>query len=250
MFDRRQFLAGSTQLALLSTLPALARSQHAADSRFVFVILRGGLDGLAAVPPLGDPSYANVRGSLAIVSREALTLDGMFGLHPALENMHGFYQDGELAVLHAVATPYRERSHFDGQNVLENGATSPGALIDGWLNRAAGLDAVHGRRRAQLRLDLLRAAVDYLRTTQRHLFHLCHSPGRHQLDHGRDQHHRHHSQPARPRHDADENAAVRLDLADHRLPADCGNAGIGRGGDHDADGHSLRYQLLQRRWWR
>ncbi|HEY5624346.1 MAG TPA: DUF1501 domain-containing protein [Gammaproteobacteria bacterium] len=140
MLDRRRFLSGAAQLGLLTTLPGLARSQRAADSRFVLVILRGGLDGLAAVPPLGDPSYANVRGSLAIASADALRLNDLFGLHPALRNAHGLYGQGELAVLHAAATPYRERSHFDGQAVLENGAGGPGETRDGWLNRAAGMN--------------------------------------------------------------------------------------------------------------
>ncbi len=144
MTDRRQFLAGAAQLAMLAGFPGLARSQRAADSRFVLVILRGGLDGLAAVAPYGESSYGSLRGSLAVdapgQTNGILKLDGLFGLHPALGNMHEFYQAGELAVLHAVATPYRERSHFDGQNVLENGSTLPGALRDGWLNRAVGLD--------------------------------------------------------------------------------------------------------------
>ena len=143
MTDRRQFLAGSAKLAMLAGFPGLALSQDAEDARLVMVILRGGLDGLAAVPPYGESRYRDLRGSLAVDSpgqtNGLLKLDGLFGLHPALGNMHELYQAGELAVLHAVATPYRERSHFDGQNVLENGSTSPGGLRDGWLNRALGL---------------------------------------------------------------------------------------------------------------
>ena len=140
MIDRRQFLAGSTQLALLAGLPGLARAQDIHDARFVFVILRGGMDGLSAVPPYAEPQYDRLRGPLAIGTDELQKLDGTFGLHPALSNMHSMYQAGDLAVLHAVATPYRERSHFDGQNVLENGTEQPGGLRDGWLNRAVGHD--------------------------------------------------------------------------------------------------------------
>jgi uncharacterized protein (DUF1501 family) len=145
MTNRRQFLAGSTQLAVLAGFPALALAQEAADARFVLVILRGGLDGLAAVVPYGESRYRGVRGSLAVDSpgqtNGLLKLDGLFGLHPSLSNMHEFYQAGELAVIHAVATPYRERSHFDGQNVLENGSDTPFGLRDGWLNRAVGSGA-------------------------------------------------------------------------------------------------------------
>ena len=136
MINRRRFLAGTTQLALLAGVPGLARAQESLDSRFVFVILRGGMDGLSAVPPYAESQYQRLRGQLAIGADEVLKLDGTFGLHPSLSNMHSMYEDGDLAVLQAVATPYRERSHFDGQNVLENGTEVPGGQRDGWLNRA------------------------------------------------------------------------------------------------------------------
>jgi uncharacterized protein (DUF1501 family) len=110
------------------------------------VILRGGLDGLAAVPPYGEPAYAQLRGPLALAAPGAeggaLDLDGTFGLHPSLSNLHAIYRAREALVLHAAATPYRERSHFDAQNVLEAGSVTPNASSSGWLNRAlATLDA-------------------------------------------------------------------------------------------------------------
>ena len=112
------------------------------DTRFVFILLRGALDGLAAVPPHADPDYLRLRGPLAIAppgaADGALALDGTFGLHPAFGFLHEAYGSKELLVMHAVATPYRERSHFDGQDVLETGLTVPHATQSGWLNRALG----------------------------------------------------------------------------------------------------------------
>jgi uncharacterized protein (DUF1501 family) len=106
----------------------------------VVVILRGALDGLSAVPPYADPNYAGLRRELAIAAPGtpdgALNLDGVFGLHPSLGFLHERYAAGELIVLHAVSSPYRDRSHFDGQNVLENGLSKPIGSADGWLNRA------------------------------------------------------------------------------------------------------------------
>src|SRR5205085_11417428 len=105
------------------------------------VLLRGALDGLSAVPPIGDPDYANLRGQIALTKsgdNAALHLDGLFGLHPALEFLHASYTAKELAVVHAAASPYRERSHFDGQNVLESGGLVPHATPSGWINRALG----------------------------------------------------------------------------------------------------------------
>ena len=91
----------------------------------MLVILRGGLDGLAAVPPYAEPAYAQLRGPLASAKPGSdggvLDLDGTFGLHPALTNLHAMYRAREALVLHAAATPYRDRSHFDAQNVLEAG---------------------------------------------------------------------------------------------------------------------------------
>jgi uncharacterized protein (DUF1501 family) len=137
---RRTFLettlfAGAS--SLVSARFALANAPT--DSRFVFVLLRGALDGLSAVPPVGDPDYASLRGQIALAKSgegAALPLSGEFGLHPALTFLHASYRAKELAVLHAIATPYRERSHFDAQNVLESGDLRPHGTDSGWINRA------------------------------------------------------------------------------------------------------------------
>jgi uncharacterized protein (DUF1501 family) len=141
MTTRRDALKTLGGLATLAVLPGLALAQGApGDRRLVFVFLRGGLDGLSAVPAYGDPDFARRRGELAIAApgetNGALALDGTFGLHPLLPEMHKLYQAGELAVLHAVASPYRDRSHFDAQNVLENGTAKPYGRDAGWLNVA------------------------------------------------------------------------------------------------------------------
>lgn len=122
---------------------SLALARAATERRLVIVILRGALDGLAAVPPYFERDYRALRGPLALAEPGTadgmLDLDGRFGLHPALAPLKALYRAGELAVLHAVATPYRSRSHFDAQDVLENGVTAARAARDGWLNRALGL---------------------------------------------------------------------------------------------------------------
>jgi uncharacterized protein (DUF1501 family) len=138
--SRRAFLETSL-FAGASTLMAsrLAFANAPTEARFVFVLLRGALDGLSAVPPVGDPDYAGLRGQIALGKSgegAALPLEGPFALHPALEFLHRSYAASELAVLHAVATPYRERSHFDAQNVLESGDLRPHGSASGWMNRA------------------------------------------------------------------------------------------------------------------
>jgi uncharacterized protein (DUF1501 family) len=140
MTNRRRFLLGSGALAASAALPNVLFARTGGSSRLVVVILRGALDGLAAVPPYADPDYASLHRELAIAAPGAadgaLALNNTFGLHPSLGYLHERYTAGELIVFNAVASPYRDRSHFDGQNVLENGFTKPAGAADGWLNRA------------------------------------------------------------------------------------------------------------------
>jgi len=105
------------------------------SGRLVFVLLRGGFDGLAAVVPYADPAYRSVRGALAFGKDELAVLDDAYALAPGLAPLQELWQDDELAVLHALAIPYRTRSHFDGQAVLETGLDRPIGSSDGWLNR-------------------------------------------------------------------------------------------------------------------
>jgi uncharacterized protein (DUF1501 family) len=105
------------------------------NGRLVFVLLRGGFDGLAAVVPYGDQSYADLRGGLAFEPGALVPLDPQFALAPGLAPLKEFWDRGELAVLHAMAIPYRTRSHFDGQAILETGLDRPIGSSDGWLNR-------------------------------------------------------------------------------------------------------------------
>lgn len=145
--SRRLFLGSAGAFVAWAQMPGIARAQGR-DPRLVVVILRGALDGLAAVPPVGDPDYAALRGELAIggAGREAtLPLDGFFGLNDAMPNLHRRFLAGEATIVHATASPYRARSHFDGQDVLENGSMTPQGLRTGWLNRAVAALPTDGR---------------------------------------------------------------------------------------------------------
>src|SRR5579872_6717535 len=139
MSSRRSILKTMAAAAAVSVCEAPFRYAFASlptERRLIVLVLRGALDGLAAVPPHGDADYASVRGSLALDKSSIHDLDGFFGLHPALTNLFAMYEAKELAVFQNICSPYRDRSHFDGQNVLETGATGPHMISDGWLNRA------------------------------------------------------------------------------------------------------------------
>jgi uncharacterized protein (DUF1501 family) len=152
--DRRVFLQAAGSVALSTLLPRFAFADAATESRFVLVILRGALDGLAAVPAYGDGSYASKRGELAIESPQ-YKLNGTFALNPSLTHFHERYQARELIVFHAAASPYRERSHFDGQDMLESGGAGKVPAHDGWLNRSlAVLPLAKARSTEQIALAL------------------------------------------------------------------------------------------------
>ena len=139
MFDRRNFLgAGGISAAALLANPRLAFAKAATDKRFLFIIQRGAADGLAILAPTGDPAYSGLRGDLAAPLAGGAKLDGMFTLHPALAATAQLYAAKQALFVHAVASPYRDRSHFDGQNVLESGAAGAYRLKDGWMNRLLG----------------------------------------------------------------------------------------------------------------
>ena len=133
--DRRRFLGAA---ALLTASPVLF-AQAATERRFVFVIQRGAADGLNTLVPYADPAYARLRGPLAVDPSSALKLDGSFALHPAMTSLRDLHAAGQACFFHAVASPYRDRSHFDGQNVLETGGSAPYQLKNGWMNRLLGL---------------------------------------------------------------------------------------------------------------
>jgi uncharacterized protein (DUF1501 family) len=140
-FSRRGFLVTGGALVAWTHMPKFAQAAAGRDPRFVFINLRGALDGLAAVAPYGDPDYEKIRDGLTLPldgGAPAVKLDGMFALHPAMKTFAALYEDKQAIVVHAAASPYRERSHFDGQDVLESGLGGVGKTSTGWLNRATG----------------------------------------------------------------------------------------------------------------
>lgn len=152
--DRRHFLRCASTLAcsaaahpFLTTVTLAGDAAALGENRLVAVILRGAADGLAILPPVGDPSFAAHRPTLAQVP-DAIPLDGMFALHPLLRGWADLWAAGELAFAPAVSTPYRDkRSHFDGQDILEAGTAGDAGLgqaRDGWLNRM--LQSIPGLR--------------------------------------------------------------------------------------------------------
>jgi uncharacterized protein (DUF1501 family) len=145
--SRRELLLASGTLFAWTYLPKLARAEGR-DPRFLTIVLRGALDGLATVAPVGDPDWIALRGDNALTlggKAAALKLNDFFALNPAMPNLHRMFHANEAIIVHAAATPYRERSHFDGQDVLESGLPKPAASDSGWLNRALASLAPGGR---------------------------------------------------------------------------------------------------------
>src|SRR5207247_6557859 len=159
---RRELLIASGTLFAWAYLPKLARAEGR-DPRLLVIVLRGALDGLAAVAPVGDPDWVALRGDKALTldgQPAALPLDAFFALNPAMPNLHRLYKAGAATIVHASATPYRERSHFDGQDVLESGLSAAGAA------RAAGSIALCSR--CNRRDRQMQHAAMHLRSVRSH----------------------------------------------------------------------------------
>lgn len=140
MFDRRSFLIGGALTTLAAGIaPRMAFARAATERRFVFIIQRGAADGLGILMPVGDPAFSAVRGAFADDAAAATKLDSMFALHAAMPRAAALYRQRQAMFVHAAASPYRDRSHFDGQNVLESGGARAYQLKDGWMNRLLGL---------------------------------------------------------------------------------------------------------------
>ena len=121
--SRRQALSGALGLGIAIEFVggrAFAASQgDEAKKKLVVIVCRGGLDGLTLSPPVGDPNYAGLRGKIAVAGfgqpDGALKLDDTFGLHPSMTAIHALALKGQARIVPAVATPDRERSHFEAQ---------------------------------------------------------------------------------------------------------------------------------------
>jgi uncharacterized protein (DUF1501 family) len=133
--QRRTFLLKTAGLATLSFtgIPSAWANDAADTPRVLYVLLRGGMDGLTAVPPIGDRDYDQIRPTIGI--QKALRLNADFGLHPALGALHRLWGEGHLAVVHSTGFGYTGRSHFEGQDVMQTGIMTPYAVNSGWIGR-------------------------------------------------------------------------------------------------------------------
>lgn len=138
--SRRHFIGAAGAALTLSLWPSLGAFAAASDRRLLVVLLRGGVDGLHVLPPRDDAAYARLRGALA--PQDARPLNADFALHPSLAHAHSLYARGQLLPVVAIAPPYRQRSHFEAQDCLENGTASASGAATGWLNRCVA--AMHG----------------------------------------------------------------------------------------------------------
>jgi uncharacterized protein (DUF1501 family) len=130
---RRQFL-GATAALTFAAWPDFAAGQQPTRTRLLVILLRGGMDGLFAMPPVGDDDLSDLRKNLA--PQNLQDLDGFFALHETLGNVHQAYADGNALLVHAASLPYTGRSHFEGQDIMESGVMRPYASPTGWLGRA------------------------------------------------------------------------------------------------------------------
>ncbi len=144
--NRRSLILSSFASAAALASPRIAWAAANTDRRFVFIVQRGAADGLAILAPTGDPAFVGARGDIASTAGEGAKLDSLFTLHASLGTAAQMFAQKQAMFAHAVTSAYNERSHFDGQNVLETGGSRPYARSDGWMNRLLTLLPAHERK--------------------------------------------------------------------------------------------------------
>jgi len=140
--SRRDFLKGTATTLFLAgfNLPALATSSR--KKNLVVIMLRGGMDGLCAVPVIGDKNFEKRRKSILI--ENAIKLNSDFALHPKLKAFHRCWKENTGSIVHATSIPYTQRSHFEGQNLMESGGRVAYQEKTGWVGRAMKLAKLQG----------------------------------------------------------------------------------------------------------
>ena len=146
---RREFLKVSGASLFLAGLPLPGSTKDKPPGTISVIMLEGGMDGLTAVPPFGDPNLLKMRKDLT--STNFLKLNSFFGLHPSFQYFAGLMAQNNASVVHATSFPYVLRSHFEGQNLMQGGGLSPFSETTGWLGRALDLAKTPGR---SLSLDM------------------------------------------------------------------------------------------------
>ncbi len=143
IIPRRHFIQGSASLMLAGNWATDVLANQRAKKNLIVIMLRGGMDGLTAVPYIGNNQLSDLRPNISVEGGQKI--DGSFALHPGLKNFKSQWDDGQAAIFHASSIPYTGRSHFEGQNLMETGGISPYAENTGWLGRgmeAAGMKAL------------------------------------------------------------------------------------------------------------
>jgi uncharacterized protein (DUF1501 family) len=140
--SRRDFLKGTATSLFLAgfNLPALATSSR--KKNLVVIMLRGGMDGLCAVPVIGDKNFEKRRKSILI--EDTIKLNSDFALHPRLIGFNKCWNENTGSIVHATSIPYKQRSHFEGQNLMESGGRVPYQEKTGWVGRAMKLANLQG----------------------------------------------------------------------------------------------------------
>tara|TARA_Y100001935_G_scaffold255414_1_gene268292 strand:+ start:15873 stop:17030 length:1158 start_codon:yes stop_codon:yes gene_type:complete len=140
---RRSFIKGAASSLFLAGFPAYGLDENKRLGNIVVILLEGGMDGLLAIPPIGDKNLLDQRAEL--VPKNLINLDDFFYAHPNLKDFSSLYRSNEAALVHATAMPYVKRSHFEGQNIMESGNLIPFADKTGWLGRALDEAKIPGR---------------------------------------------------------------------------------------------------------
>mgnify|MGYP003303828571 FL=1 len=134
---RREFLKGTATSLFLAGFNFPVFASKSKKKNLIIIMLRGGMDGLTAVPVIGDKNLKKQRKDILI--EKTIKLNSDFALHPKLKTIHEAWNENTATIIHATSIPYTQRSHFEGQNLMETGGRIAYQEKTGWAGRAMKL---------------------------------------------------------------------------------------------------------------
>ena len=104
------------------------------DPVVVVVQLSGGNDYLNTVIPYNNEIYYDNRPTVGIPQEQVLHLNDEVGLHPQMGPIRDMYEQGNVAIVHAVGYENSIRSHFRSMDIWHT-CEPDDVGTEGWLGK-------------------------------------------------------------------------------------------------------------------
>ncbi|MBK9150177.1 MAG: DUF1501 domain-containing protein [Saprospiraceae bacterium] len=149
VWSRRDFLQSAGMFtagmaATLNGLPVYALGTSAlhaplsnleSDRVLVLIQLRGGNDGLNTVIDRFNPTYYNIRPTLAVAESGLWALDAKYGMPNNMYMLRPMWEEGKMKIIHNVGYPDPNYSHFRSSDIWASASDAKEVVNSGWIGR-------------------------------------------------------------------------------------------------------------------